>query len=135
MAAESTNINANLIKNATNMQGRLLEFSHQLSNLSIKSLDGGTAYNVHAISTTESPDITVTYKAATTGGTNPSVTVTLGEGGTPGETTSSPATGEEGAPTPDQILVAKAIAVVAVNFVVARRLTNGCGCAMEKAPP
>jgi hypothetical protein len=34
-----SNIHADLIKNATDMQSQLLEFSHQLSNLSLKSLD------------------------------------------------------------------------------------------------
>ena len=34
-----SNIHADLIKNATDMQSQLLQFSHQLSNLSLKSLD------------------------------------------------------------------------------------------------
>jgi hypothetical protein len=34
-----SNIHADLIKNATNMQSQLLQFSHELSNLSLKSLE------------------------------------------------------------------------------------------------
>jgi hypothetical protein len=43
-----SNIHANLIKNATDMQSQLLEFSHQLSNLSLKSLDNQNAFKMNS---------------------------------------------------------------------------------------
>lgn len=99
------NMNAALIKNATQMQTRLLEFSHQLSNLSIKSLDGGTAYNVNqtngiAFGTSGTDTtVTVTYTDST------AIVVTIDANGIPTATETS-----------DQASVAKAIAVVAMNL-------------------
>jgi hypothetical protein len=55
----NTNTHANLINNATNMQSHLLEFSHQMSNLSLKSLEDQVAFKM-----TEEPSFTV----STTGG-------------------------------------------------------------------
>ena len=45
----NTNTHANLINNATNMQGHLLEFSHQMSNLSLKSLEDQSGFKVTSI--------------------------------------------------------------------------------------
>lgn len=112
----STNINAALIKNATDMQNRLLEFSHQLSNLSIKSLDGGTAYNVSQangsiafenVEATDSVKVTIKFVAGT--GTTTDVVVELNAQGNPKILT--PTIG-----TADVQEVAKAIAVVASNL-------------------
>ncbi len=51
-----SNIHADLIKNATDMQSQLLEFSHQLSNLSLKSLDNQASFKMHSAPTfTEMP--------------------------------------------------------------------------------
>ena len=44
-----SNIHANLINNATNMQSQLLEFSHQLSNLSLKSLEDQASFKMTAV--------------------------------------------------------------------------------------
>ena len=55
-----SNIHANLIKNATDMQSQLLEFSHQLSNLSLKSLDNQNAFKM-----TTAPNFTVSATAGT----------------------------------------------------------------------
>jgi aspartate/tyrosine/aromatic aminotransferase len=43
-----SNIHADLIKNATDMQSQLLEFSHQLSNLSLKSLEEQSNFKMTA---------------------------------------------------------------------------------------
>jgi hypothetical protein len=45
----NTNTHANLINNATNMQSHLLEFSHQMSNLSLKSLEDQSGFKVTSI--------------------------------------------------------------------------------------
>ena len=44
-----TNIHADLINNATKMQSNLLEFSHQMSNLSLKSLEDQVSFQVSEV--------------------------------------------------------------------------------------
>jgi hypothetical protein len=103
-----SNIHADLIKNATNMQSQLLEFSHQLSNLSLKSLDDQISFKMTAHSSAGSMFTT----AATTtvsfalGGIN--TTVEIPRSGVPGTTT--------GSNTEPKLTVAKAMAVVAMNL-------------------
>jgi hypothetical protein len=103
-----SNIHADLIKNATDMQTQLLGFSHQLSNLSLKSLDDQTAFKMTktgttALFTTAATQTTVSF---TLGGT--ATTVNIPRSGVPGE----PA----GSTTEPKKTVAKAMAVVAMNL-------------------
>jgi len=101
-----SNIHADLIKNATDMQSQLLQFSHELSNLSLKSLDDQNNFKMTANSSmfsTSGGDTTVSF---TLGGT--ATTVNIPRSGVPGE----PA----GSNTEPKLTVAKAMAVVAVNL-------------------
>jgi hypothetical protein len=133
-----SNIHADLIKNATNMQSQLLEFSHQLSNLSLKSLDDQNAFKVSEViinDATGSPTFTVgsspsvqTYsQVKITFSTTPSVAVFVGIGdnGIPAYVSTS--TIQNGAGTPATVInptanltaqqtVATSMAVVAMNL-------------------
>jgi len=102
----NTNTHANLINNATNMQGHLLEFSHQMSNLSLKSLEDQGAFKMtnasfvpgSAVGTTTA---TITFDSIT-------ISVTIGANGVPSTTSV--------AGTDAQKSVAKAMAVVGMHL-------------------
>jgi hypothetical protein len=102
-----SNIHADLIKNATDMQSQLLQFSHELSNLSLKSLNDQSNFKMTAHSsemfTTDAAGVTtVSFTLGVT-----EITVDIPRSGVPGEPT-------EG--TASQMTVAKAMAVVAMNL-------------------
>ena len=101
-----TNTHANLINNATKMQGHLLEFSHQMSNLSLKSLEDQVDFNMTgepSFSTSTGPT------TATIPLNDKSISVTIGANGVP---SISLANGASDA----QQSVAKAMAVVAMHL-------------------
>jgi len=78
----STNTHANLINNATSMQGHLLEFSHQMSNLSLKSLEDQSDFKVTSIQVTSRenlPAIKITFGSDTSS----SHFIRLGSNGVP----------------------------------------------------
>ena len=103
-----SNIHANLIKNATDMQSQLLEFSHQLSNLSLKSLDDQISFKM---TKTNGVDMFTTATATTT------VSFTLGGTATEVEIPSTGVPGTiTGSVTEPKLTVAKAMAVVAMNL-------------------
>jgi hypothetical protein len=68
-----SNIHADLIKNATDMQSQLLEFSHQLSNLSLKSLDDQINFKM-----TEAPTFTSSNLAGTASPSTVNSVITAG---------------------------------------------------------
>ena len=132
----SGNIHADLIKNATDMQSQLLQFSHELSNLSLKSLDDQNSFKVSAVIINASGSPTFTVGSATYSqvkiafGTTPvNVFVGIGDNGIPAYVHSSEiannAQDENGAaatqitPTANlsaQQTVATSMAVVAMNL-------------------
>jgi hypothetical protein len=106
-----SNIHADLIKNATAMQSQLLQFSHELSNLSLKSLDDQinfkmTAYSEDTLMFESPPSSTTTTVKFKLGGT--ATTVPISRSGVPDEPT--------GSTTEPKKTVAKAMAVVAMNL-------------------
>ena len=103
-----SNIHADLIKNATDMQSQLLQFSHELSKLSLKSLDAQsnfkmTVYNDMFTYDAETDTTTVSFKLGET-----NTTVEISRSGVP-----SDPSGSLGEP---KNTVAKAMAVVAMNL-------------------
>jgi hypothetical protein len=97
-----SNIHANLIKNATETQKHLMEFSHQMQHLSLKSLDNQADFELTAfnVANPASPVITIGGDA---------ITVTLTNG--------VPTNASGASATQAQLTVAKAMAVVGLNLL------------------
>ena len=104
-----SNIHANLINNATNMQSQLLEFSHQLSNLSLKSLEDQASFKM-----TAAPEFSISgaNTAVTITLNSKTMSVTIPSNGIPGAATDTPPNTSSIA----QKSVAQAMAVVAMNL-------------------
>lgn len=108
-----SNIHADLINNATDMQSQLLQFSHQLSKLSLKSLDDQNAFKMNSQptfttnTTTGSTDVSFELESSSF-----DMTVSIPSTGVPEE----PSSTGGGTPTTAQKTVAKAMAVVAMNL-------------------
>jgi len=124
-----SNIHADLIKNATDMQSQLLQFSHELSNLSLKSLDDQNAFKVSEViinDATGSPTFTVggeTYSQVKIKfNTTPlvEVFVGIGDNGIPAYVSDSEMSGAgtpiSTASTTPQQTVAISMAVVAMHL-------------------
>jgi hypothetical protein len=108
-----SNIHAALIKNATDMQSQLLQFSHQLSNLSLKSLDDQDAFKMASTpsfapagSNRTGTDVSFNLQSSS----GPVMTVNIPSSGIPSEVSSGSSA------TDPQKAVAKAMAVVAMNL-------------------
>jgi hypothetical protein len=96
-----SNIHANLIKNAVETQKHLMEFSHQMQHLSLKSLDNQTDFELTAFDATDPENLVITI-----GGKAMTVTMTNGI-----------PTGASGGGNVNQETVAKAMAVVGLNLL------------------
>lgn len=98
------NIHAELIRNATEAQAHLMQFSNQMQHLSLKSLDNQADFKLNKFDVTDSnnPKITI-------GDSNKVITVPMVKG-VPQDPTDTDA-------TEHQKIVAKAMAVVGSNLL------------------
>ena len=114
----SENIHASLIKNSTDMQGQLLNFSNELSNLSLKALENQTDFRMQSFGdfTSKIDEATdklmyheVVIKLGKTTDTQKTIKVQVSPDGIPKVT-------EDDSATEAQKAVAKAMAVVGFHL-------------------